>query len=326
MIYKAIVKSVFVLHPGYSLRALRNKLRLTLLIARNWPGLKGYLERLCNTLGRERFQRLGEDCIGLVQWPYISKSWAAPARFEALASHYEVVTQCCQPLLLLGRDDTLLLADLNPHSPNCTLVLDRAFWFMREGELVLNLFQGELRVASLAFTLSRSEHGVCMFIGAVQGIHKGVDSETSLNIYRELTKDFEGLRPRSLLIEAVRHIAQGLGVTRLYAIGDSYRHHRHPYFGKEKSQELLANYDVIWQEHGALASEREDFFSIPPVVPRPPLEQIAAKKRAMYRRRYELLDGIFAQMDSVVRHQATVRGAEVPGSRVEARPENTLVR
>lgn len=121
---------------------------------------------------------------------------------------------------------------------------------MREGELVLNLFQGELRVASLAFTLSRSEEGLCMFIGAVQGIHKGVDSETSLNIYRVLTKDFEGLRPRSLLIEVLRHIAHGLGVTKLYAIGDGYRHHRHPYFGKDKSQELLANYDVIWQEHG----------------------------------------------------------------------------
>lgn len=310
MIYRAIVKSVFVLHPGYSLRALRNKLRLTLLIIRNWPGLKGYLERLRNTLGRERFQRLGEDCIGIVQWPYISKSWAAQTRFDALASHYEVVTQYCQPLLLLGRDDTLLLVDLTQHAPNCTLVLDRASWFMREGELVLNLFQGELRVASLAFTLSRSGEGVCLFIGAVQGIHKGVDSETSLNIYRALTKDFEGLRPRSLLIEVVRHIAHGLGVTRLYAIGDGYRHHRHPYFGREKSQELLANYDVIWQEHGAMASEREDFFSIPAVVPRPPLEQIAAKKRAMYRRRYELLDGIFAQLDSAVRYQLATRGEE----------------
>ncbi|AYG45650.1 DUF535 domain-containing protein [Pseudomonas sp. Leaf58] len=308
MIYRAIVKSVFVLHPGYSLRALRNKLRLGLLIVRHWPGLKGYLQRLRTTLGPEGFQRLGEDCIGLAQWPYISKSWAAQTRFDALASHYEVVAECCQPLLLLGRDDSLPLADLTQYSPNCTLVLDRAFWFMREGELVLNLFQGELRVASLAFTLSRSEEGLCMFIGAVQGIHKGVDSETSLNIYRVLTKDFEGLRPRSLLIEVLRHIAHGLGVTKLYAIGDGYRHHRHPYFGKDKSQELLANYDVIWQEHGATASERKDFFSIPLVVARPPLDQIAAKKRAMYRRRYELLDSLFAQMDSVVRHQVVTRG------------------
>ncbi|MFJ4456088.1 DUF535 family protein [Pseudomonas sp. NPDC089392] len=326
MIYKAIVKSVFVLHPGYSLRALRNKLRLTLLIARNWRELKGYLDRLGNTLGRERFQHLGEDCIGLVQWPYISKSWEAQTRFDALASHYEVVTQCCQPLLLLSRDDTRLLADLTPYSPNCTLVLDRAFWFMREGELVLNLFQGDLRVASLAFTLSRSEHGLCMFIGAVQGIHKGVDSETSLDIYRVLTKDFEGLRPRSLLIEAARHIAQRLGVTRLYAVGDGYRHHRHPYFGRDKAEELLGNYDVIWQEHGAIPSEREDFFNIPLFGSRTPLEQIAAKKRAMYRRRYELLDGIFAQVDSAVRQPVGGRGAVELELLADTHTENTLAR
>ncbi|MEB6592137.1 MULTISPECIES: DUF535 family protein [Pseudomonas] len=67
---------------------------------------------------------------------------------------------------------------------------------------------------------------------------------------------------------------------------------------------------IIRNWPGLKGSEREDFFSIPAVVPRPPLEQIAAKKRAMYRRRYELLDGIFAQLDSAVRHQLATRGEE----------------
>ncbi|GGU55079.1 hypothetical protein GCM10009504_10150 [Pseudomonas laurentiana] len=306
MIYRAIVKSVFVLHPGYSLRALHNKFRLALLIARDWPRLKNYLRRLSSTLGRRGFQRLGVDCIGIVHWPYISKSWNSHVRFGVLASHYEVVTQCCRPLLLLGRDDKLLLADLSEYSPGCSLVLDRAFWFMREGELVLNLFQDGLRVASLAFTLSRTKDGPCMFIGAVQGIHKGVDSETSLSIYRGLTKDFEGLRPRSLLIEVIKYIARSLGVDRIYAVGDGYRHHRHPYFGLEKSQELLANYDDIWQEHGATASEREDFFSIPAADSRKPLEDIAAKKRSMYRRRHELLDAVFAKVDGTLQGNVAV--------------------
>ncbi|WP_449433649.1 DUF535 family protein [Pseudomonas putida] len=305
MIYRSVVKSVLVLHPGYSLRAIRNKLRLAMLIARGWTGLRGYLQRLTNSLGREGFQRLGVDCIGIVHWPYISRSWSPPVRFAVLASHYELVSQVCRPLLLLQRSEKLLLADLAQYSRGCSLVLDRAFWFMREGELVLNLFQDELRVASLAFTLSRSDDGPCLFIGAVQGIHKGVDSETSLNIYRDLTKDFEGLRPRSLLIEVLRHIARGLGVTRIYAIGDGYRHHRDAYFGVEKSQELLANYDVIWQEHGATLSEREDFFSIPTGASRTPLQDIAAKKRAMYRRRYQLLDAIQASVEDVLQVTTT---------------------
>jgi uncharacterized protein VirK/YbjX len=217
-----------------------------------------------------------------------------------MASHYEVVSKSCPQLLLFGRDDSLVLSDLTAWSPGCTLVLDRPFWFMREGELVLNLFQGDLRIASIAFTLCLTEGELCIFIGAVQGIHKGIESDRSLAIYRDVTKDFEGLRPRSLLIEVIKYIAGNIGVGKIYAVGDVYRHHRHPYFGAHKAQELAANYDSIWLEHGATPSEREDFFEIPMASSRKPLETIASKKRAMYRRRYELLDDAFAQIDKVL--------------------------
>jgi len=309
MAYRSLVKSVFTLHPGYSLRALHNKARLVIQMAREWSGLSAFLRRLSRTLGDSGRKRLGVDCIGLVLWPYISKDWPASMRFDALASHYEVVSRHCPSLLLLGREERLLLDDLSRYSPGCSLVLDRAFWFMREGELVLNLFQGDLRVASLAFSLGLEEGELCIFIGAVQGIHKGVDSETSLSIYRTLTKDFEGLRPRSLLIEVLRHLATRLDVTRLYAVGDGYRHHRHAYFGAEKSQELPTNYDVIWREHGATPSQRRDFYAMPIEASRRSLDDIAPKKRAMYRRRHELLDEIFAQVDASLHLQGkqTVR-------------------
>jgi uncharacterized protein VirK/YbjX len=139
-----------------------------------------------------------------------------------------------------------------------------------------------------------------MYIGAVQGIHKGVESDRSLSIYRDLTKAFEGLRPRSFLIEVIKYIAVNIGVGKIYAVGDEFRHHRHPYFGAEKAQELAANYDVIWMEHGATPSEREDFFEIPMAPSNKPLDTIPAKKRAMYRRRYELLDSTFKKIDSVL--------------------------
>ena len=210
-----IVKSVFTLQPGYSLRALNNKYKLTLQIARQWPELNAFLQRMTAALGQHGLQRLGVDCIGVVQWPYLSKCWEAPQRLEVVASHFEVLAGQFPALLLLGRDESLTLCELSSHSPGCRLVLDRPIWFKREGELVLNLFQGDLRVASLAFSLCRSQGELCLFIGAVQGIHKGIDSETSLAIYRDLTKDFEGLRPRSLLLEALKCLARTLGVPHL---------------------------------------------------------------------------------------------------------------
>ncbi|QAY88481.1 MULTISPECIES: DUF535 family protein [unclassified Pseudomonas] len=295
-----ILKSVFFLHAGYSLRALNNKFKMLVLVAKNWSELKLFCGRMSSALGESGVEKLGGDCVGVVHWPYISRSWNPKNKLSVLASHYEVVTKSCPQLLLLGRSDSLLLSDLSEFAAGCSLVLDRPIWFMREGELVLNLFQGDLRIASIAFTLCRTDTELCIFIGAVQGIHKGVESELSLSIYRDLTKDFEGLRPRSFLIEVIKYIAINIGVEKIYAVGDGYRHHRHPYFGAHKALELAANYDVIWLEHGATPSEREDFFEIPMILSRKPLDCIASKKRAMYRRRYELLDDTFKKIDGVL--------------------------
>lgn len=269
-------------------------------MGKNWSGVKLFLGRMSNALGEGGFEKLGGDCIGVVHWPYISKAWSSQDRLEVLASHYEVVSKSCPQLLLFGRSDSLVLSDLSEFSAGCSLVLDRPVWFMREGELVLNLFQGDLRIASIAFTLCCTEGRLCIFIGAVQGIHKGVESDKSLSIYRDLTKDFEGLRPRSFLIEVIKYIAINIGIAKIYAVGDGYRHHRHPYFGTNKVKELTADYDLIWLEHGATPSEREDFFEIPMLLHRKPLDSTPSKKRAMYRRRYELLDNTFLKIDSVL--------------------------
>ncbi|MFK0032866.1 VirK/YbjX family protein [Pseudomonas monteilii] len=300
MMLGALVKSVFTLQPGYSLRALNNKYKLTREIVRQWPELNAFMQRMTAALGQQGLQRLGVDCIGVVQWPYLSKCWEAPQRLEVVASHFEVLAGQFPALLLLGRDESLTLCELTSYSPGCRLVLDRPIWFKREGELVLNLFQGDLRVASLAFTLCRDQGGLSMFIGAVQGIHKGIDSETSLAIYRDLTKDFEGLRPRSLLLEALKCLARMLGVAHLYAVSDACRHHRHPYFGSDKAQDLAANYDVIWQENGATASNRDDFFTVPLAPAQRAEQDIPAKKRAMYRRRQALLDDVFIRLQAAL--------------------------
>jgi len=145
---------------------------MLVLVAKNWSELKLFCGRMSSALGTSGVEKLGGDCVGVVHWPYISKSWSPKNKLSVLASHYEVVSKSCPQLLLLGRSDRLLLGNLSEFAAGCSLVLDRPFWFMREGELVLNLFQGDLRIASIAFTLCRTDTELCIFIGAVQGIHK----------------------------------------------------------------------------------------------------------------------------------------------------------
>ncbi len=68
-------------------------------------------------------------------------------------------------------------------------------------------------------------------------------------------------------------------------------------YSKKKKACLQADYDELWQEFGALDQDA-NFVRLQPVV-RKPLEEIASKKRAMYRRRYEWLD----QLELAIRQQ-----------------------
>jgi uncharacterized protein len=59
-------------------------------------------------------------------------------------------------------------------------------------------------------------------------------------------------------------------------------------YSKKKKACLQADYDELWQEFGAIDLD-DNFVRLQPAQ-RKPLEEIASKKRAMYRRRYEWLD------------------------------------
>jgi hypothetical protein len=56
----------------------------------------------------------------------------------------------------LGNDPNLFckIADLDGNGVKLTLAMDRPSWFIHEGELVINLFRGDLRVMSVAFSIA----------------------------------------------------------------------------------------------------------------------------------------------------------------------------
>jgi uncharacterized protein VirK/YbjX len=191
--------------------------------------------------------------------------------------------------------------DLAKFSPGCEIIIDRPLWFKREGELVLNLFRETLRVASLAFILGTQGGEPAIFIGAIQGISRSVSSEESLEIFRNLTMDFDGLRPKSLLVDIVQMIATELGIKQLLAVADENRHHRHKYFGRDEPAKLAANYDEVWTEHGGARSPVAGFYQLPARALRRDLSEVPAKKRSMYRRRYSMLADIETELANTMR-------------------------
>lgn len=231
-----------------------------------------------------------ETVIGPLVWPYLCAAWTAPQRLERLQAHYRIIDRLGAPFPFSCRQK-LVLADLDDLSPGLRIVLDQPIWFMREGGLTLNLFVGDFRAYSLAFSFGDNPdgQGVDCLIGSLQGRN----DEAATEIYRGLTKAAHGLRPRDLLIEILRILCRHWQVTRLLGVRDSQRHHRHPFFaGKTLAPQ---NYDAIWQDRdGRLVDAC--FFELPIASERREDQDIKPNKRSLYRRRYRFLDQLEAEI------------------------------
>jgi uncharacterized protein VirK/YbjX len=164
--------------------------------------------------------------VGALVWPYQCAAWNAMTRVHRIAEHCRAVREI--PGLHLQPDEKLVLADLSSFAPAASLILDRPPWLAREGHLTLSLFKADFR----AFTLSFSISGVPqteLFIGGLQGRH----GDDILAMYRDLTKDLNGIRPRDFMLESLRMFALKIGVGHIYAIADEFKISRHRYFGKK---------------------------------------------------------------------------------------------
>jgi uncharacterized protein len=222
------------------------------------------------------------ETIGAVIWPYQCSSWDAQTRLARIQEHYAALEKMSGPINfpVHGR---LVLLDLKEIREGLVVVLDQPKWFMREGQITINLFQGDGRIYSLSFSFFCHGTSLAAFVGAIQGRDiEGINDE-----YRELTKAAHGLRPRDLLLEAFRMLCTELGVGKIFAVADQYRHHRHSYFGKAE-EKLGANYDEIWSDRGGVRVD-PTCYELEVRGQDRDLATVSPKKRSMYRRRSEML-------------------------------------
>ena len=142
--------------------------------------------------------------------------------------------------------------------PRLRLVLDKASWFLREGEIVLNLFVNDQRFYSIAFTLGVDGGEPLIFVGALQG--SNVD--TAQEVYKDITRALDGMRPRDFLMVALKLLCGELGINRIWAVSSDNRQHNSPYFGKSHKEKVLVAYNEVWLEHGGRALG-DSFFEMP---------------------------------------------------------------
>jgi len=224
--------------------------------------------------------------------PYQSTNWDTRTRLTKLQAHYDAMARLTW-LFDPHHDREVSLCSLARIHPGLRLMMDEAIWFKDEGPLVISLFLDADRIFSIAFALREEEGGLVAHVGAVQGRNPR-DLPNILDIYRELTRASHGMRPRDLLIELFRALCLELGVSRILLVSDRYQQHRDPYFG-ESREDVRACYDSVWLERGAVAID-ETMFELPVRTALRTPDQIPPRKRALYRRRYEMLAEISREM------------------------------
>jgi uncharacterized protein VirK/YbjX len=228
------------------------------------------------------------ETSGFLLWPYQSTAWGPRTRLDRITQHLKAIRKI--PGLGLAPDEKMVLADLGEFSPDVSLILDRAPWLAREGHLTLSLFKDDFRAFTVSFSLF-GDPATGVFIGGLQGRQ----TDGILDLYRDLTKDFEGMRPRDFMLEALRMFTVKLGLREIHAVDDGHKISRHKYFSGKNAPGIF--YDDVWLERGGARID-DAHFSLPLGGSRRPLEDVAAKKRSMYRRRYEMLDLIEAALPS----------------------------
>lgn len=124
-----------------------------------------------------------------------------------------------------------------------------------------------------------------VLIGAVQG-PKGPQAMAWV---REATKALHGIRPHFFLIEIVRALCRKSGMRTLVGTDPKYR--LKPSGWHRLATEVKFDYAAFWAELGGHPG-CDHRWQLPLTGPRKPLDEVESKKRAMYRRRYALLDSM----------------------------------
>ncbi|MCU7930268.1 MAG: VirK/YbjX family protein [Candidatus Thiodiazotropha sp. (ex Codakia rugifera)] len=242
-----------------------------------------------NQAQRESFEGLVKDypeTILNIFWPYQCSSWGVLTRIEHLHNHCVTVDRLEDKFSLRNRKQ-IIITELNEVYPGLRIVLDKNRNFLREGLLVINLYIADSRIFSLAFSFYQYESGqIDAIIGAIQGRKSASIKE----IYRDITKQTHGIRPRDLLIEIFQILCSHLGISRIIAVSNAYRQHRHNYYRlANKEQLIVLNYDKVWQDRGA-SYHSDEFYKLPAYLIRRTRKEIESKKRSLYKKRYLFLD------------------------------------
>lgn len=146
-----------------------------------------------------------------------------------------------------------------------------------------------------------------LLMGNVQGPSL---KDEGLDRIRDATHAAHGMRPPHLLVHALRVLAAHWGATRLQGV-DPENHVKGRW--NLRDSRLRFDYRAFWAEHEGVRDAGGNW-SLPLDTALRPLEEVPTKRRAMYRRRYAMLEALQLAVDNLAdaRHALPPVPAQAP--------------
>jgi uncharacterized protein VirK/YbjX len=288
-VLKRLVDAASYAHPGAKKPSLRRTATHFARCAYHFEAFRGWFGDVANPALQETLA-LRPSLIMCVIHPYLNTDWRFEQKLETISEHYRLVSERLG-VLRFKPPSYIALAEVE----GIQIRLHKYVYDEHEGELTLSLYKGDLLLYSLTFTLGQINAELVAYAGGLQGLR----SPEALEIYRALTHAMHGLRPRDLCVTAFRLLCCSLGVKRILAISDRKRVCSNSYHNS--GAKIASSFDEAWLECGGVALD-EAFFEVRPGVVQRAAADIPSRKRALYRRRYAMIDGIAQQISGALTH------------------------
>jgi uncharacterized protein VirK/YbjX len=227
----------------------------------------------------------------LIYRPYVNRYWKLEDRLCAIENHYRLIATNV-PFLDLSPDEYMELAYFKVGGGGVLrIIIDRPEWMRREGELGLSFFLGIDRIYTIMFMLAGDAANMKLLVGNIQG-----DGRDKAEAYKKLTKIFHGMRPRDFLLQVLKILGGILNCKEILGISDNAHRSSH-WCSRAKKP---ATYDRLWQEQNGYRN-KSGFFSIHTGLEKRNERDIPARKRALYRRRYQFLEALQMRLTEVIK-------------------------
>ncbi len=217
-------------------------------------------------------------------------------RIELLEQHMNFLKDTCQEDVFLGiyGGETYPLWESRDEGEPLRFLLSFHSGQRKEGLLSLVMRLGEHDLYQVMFWIAPDAAGEpSLWIGALQG----PNMENAKDLVVRVTRRCHSYRTKNFMLHATQEMAKALGLRHIYAVtNQGYYANAHIRLDRK----LKTDFTEFWKECGGRPCADTRFYELPMTEARKTPEEIPARKRNYYRKRYAMLDEVDAAIAGAV--------------------------